>query len=80
MPILRALSGRSSPVTAAQLSRLAEAGTEAGVLRALERLAAHGVCLSDDVGGGSSTRLTTSICCTPRWRSCWMPIANCPDV
>lgn len=51
MPILRALAGRSSPATAAQLSRLAEAGTEAGVRRALERLAAHGVCTSEDVGG-----------------------------
>ncbi len=51
MPILRALAGRSSPATAAQLSRLAEVGTEAGVRRALERLAAHGVCSSEDVGG-----------------------------
>lgn len=51
MPILRALAGRSSPATAAQLSRLAEVGTEAGVRRALERLAAHGVCSAEDVGG-----------------------------
>jgi predicted nucleotidyltransferase len=51
MPILRALAGRSSPATAAQLTRVAEVGTEAGVRRALERLAAHGVCRSEDVGG-----------------------------
>lgn len=51
MPILRALAGRSSPASAAQLTRLAEVGTEAGVRRALERLAAHGVCRSEDVGG-----------------------------
>ena len=51
MPILRALAGRSSPASAAQLSRLAEVGTEAGVRRALERLATHGVCSSEDVGG-----------------------------
>lgn len=51
MPILRALAGRSSPATAAQVTRTAEAGTEAGVRRALERLSAHGVCTSEDVGG-----------------------------
>ena len=51
MPILRALAGRSSPATASQLTRVAEVGTEAGVRRALQRLAAHGVCLSEDVGG-----------------------------
>jgi predicted nucleotidyltransferase len=51
MPILRALAGRSSPATAAQVSRLAEVGTEAGVRRALERLAAHGVCSPKEVGG-----------------------------
>jgi predicted nucleotidyltransferase len=51
MPILRALAGRSSPVTAAQLTRIAGVGTEAGVRRAAERLAAHGVCLTEDVGG-----------------------------
>jgi predicted nucleotidyltransferase len=51
MPILRALAGRSTPVTAAQLTRVAGVGTEAGVRRAAERLAAHGVCLTEDVGG-----------------------------
>jgi predicted nucleotidyltransferase len=51
MPILRSLAGRSSPVTAAQLTRIAGVGTEAGVRRAAERLAAHGVCLTQDVGG-----------------------------
>ena len=51
MPILRALAGRSSPATASQLTLVAEVGTEAGVRRALQRLAAHGVCLSEDVGG-----------------------------
>lgn len=51
MPILRTLAGRSSPVTAAQLRRVAEVGTEAGVRRALERLAVHGICLSQEIGG-----------------------------
>ena len=51
MPILRALAGRSSPVTAAQLTRVASVGTEAGVRRAAERLTAHGVCLTEDIGG-----------------------------
>ena len=51
MPILRALAGRSSPATASQLTLVAAVGTEAGVRRALQRLAAHGVCLSEDVGG-----------------------------
>ena len=51
VPILRALAGRSSPATAAQLTRVAGAGTEAGVRRALERLAAHGLCASEELGG-----------------------------
>jgi predicted nucleotidyltransferase len=51
MPILRVVAGRSTPVTAAQLTRIAGAGTEAGTRRALERLAMHGVCVSDEIGG-----------------------------
>ncbi len=51
MPILRALASRSSPATAAQLTRVGGAGTEAGVRRAIERLAEHGVCLAEEVGG-----------------------------
>lgn len=50
VPLLRALASRSTPATAAQLSRVARTGTKAGVRRALERLALHGVCASDQVG------------------------------
>lgn len=51
MPILRALSTRSTPASAAQLERVAGVGTGAGIRRALGRLADHGVCLREDVGG-----------------------------
>lgn len=51
MPILRFLAKRSSPLTAAQIARLGAIGTEAGVRRAVDRLALHGVCSSDEVGG-----------------------------
>lgn len=51
LPILRTLAGRSTPATAAQLRRVADVGTEAGVRRALERLAVHGVCTSQEIGG-----------------------------
>ena len=53
MPILRALSTRSTPATAAQLERVAGAGTGAGIRRALERLADHGVCVREEAGGRS---------------------------
>lgn len=53
MPLLRALSTRSTPATAAQLERVAGAGTGAGIRRALERLADHGVCLREEAGGRS---------------------------
>lgn len=53
MPILRALSTRSTPATAAQLERVMGAGTGAGIRRALERLANHGVCLREEAGGRS---------------------------
>lgn len=53
MPILRALSTRSTPATAAQLERVAGAGTGAGIRRALERLSDHGVCTRGDAGGRS---------------------------
>jgi predicted nucleotidyltransferase len=51
VPILRALARRSTPVTAARLTRLAGQGTEAGVRRAVERLASHGVCVRDEIDG-----------------------------
>jgi len=51
LPILRALSTRSTPATAAQVERVTGEGTAAGIRRALERLADHGVCLRDEVGG-----------------------------
>lgn len=53
MPILRALSTRSTPATAAQLERVAGAGTGAGIRRALGRLADHGVCLREEAAGRS---------------------------
>jgi predicted nucleotidyltransferase len=51
MPLLRALSARATPATAPQLERVAGIGTAAGIRRALDRLAEHGVCLREDVGG-----------------------------
>ncbi|HVA59697.1 MAG TPA: nucleotidyltransferase domain-containing protein [Mycobacteriales bacterium] len=50
MPILRAMSSRSNPTTAAQIYRVMQQGTEAGVRRAIERLAAQGVVLGEPVG------------------------------
>lgn len=50
LPILRALAARSSPATAAQLHRVAGEGTEAGVRRALERLARYGILRREQVG------------------------------
>ena len=50
MPVLRALSSRASPATAAQLRRAASAGTEAGVRRALDRLARHGLVTTEEIG------------------------------
>jgi len=51
MPILRALDGRSQPASAAQVLRVAEQGTAAGIRRALDRLSAHGVCFREELGG-----------------------------
>jgi predicted nucleotidyltransferase len=51
MPVLRALSSRASPATAAQLRRAAAAGTEAGVRRALDRLAGQGLLATEEIGG-----------------------------
>jgi len=51
MPVLRALSTRASPATAAQLRRVAAAGTEAGVRRALDRLAVQGLVTTEEIGG-----------------------------
>jgi predicted nucleotidyltransferase len=48
---LRVLAHRSTPVSGSQLARLANAGTEAGVRRAVERLADHGVCRREEIGG-----------------------------
>jgi predicted nucleotidyltransferase len=53
MPILRALSTRSTPATAAQVERVAGDGTAAGIRRALERLAEHGVCVREEAAGRS---------------------------
>ncbi len=50
MPVLRALAHRTSPATAAQLYRVTQKGTEAGVRRAIDRLARHGLLLSEQVG------------------------------
>ena len=50
MPILRTLAARSTPATAAQIYRITGQGTEAGVRRAIERLAGHGVVVSEQVG------------------------------
>jgi predicted nucleotidyltransferase len=50
MPILRSLAHRSSPATAAQLHRAAATGTEAGVRRALDRLARHGLLVTEQIG------------------------------
>jgi DNA-binding transcriptional ArsR family regulator len=50
MPILHALSRRASPATSAQLRRAAAAGTEAGVRRALDRLAQHGLVTAEEIG------------------------------
>ena len=50
MPVLRALSSRASPATAAQLRRAAAAGTEAGVRRALERIAVQGLLTTVQIG------------------------------
>ena len=51
MTLLRALDGRSTPATAAQVSRIMEGGTQAGIKRALERLAHQGVCGREELGG-----------------------------
>lgn len=51
MPVLRALDGRSQPASAAQVSRIANIGTPAGVRRALERLSFHGICTQEELGG-----------------------------
>lgn len=51
MPVLRALSKRSTPATAAQVHRAARYGTLAGIQRACERLVEHGLVLRDEAGG-----------------------------
>ena len=48
MPLLHALSSRGSSATAAQLRRAA--GSEAGVRRALDRLALHGLVTTAEIG------------------------------
>ena len=50
IPLLHALSSRASPATAAQLRRAAAAGTEAGVRRALDRLAVQGLLTTEQIG------------------------------
>lgn len=51
MPILRALGARSQPASAAQIFRVTEQGTAAGIRRALDRLATHGICTREELGG-----------------------------
>ena len=51
VPVLRALSRRSTPATASQIWRAARGGTLAGVQRACDRLVAHGLVETDEAGG-----------------------------
>jgi predicted nucleotidyltransferase len=55
IPLLRALASRGSAATAEQLRRAAGAGTAAGLRRALERLAVHG--LVRDIRAGERATL-----------------------
>lgn len=57
VPVLRALVGRSSLTTAAQIWRVSASGTYAGVQRVLERLARHGLCVTDRIGDRTVYRL-----------------------
>lgn len=51
VPVLRALSRRSAPATASQLWRAAGRGTLAGIQRACDRLAEHGLVDADEAAG-----------------------------
>ena len=51
MPILRALESRSQLASAAQVYRVADQGTAAGIQRALDRLAAHSICNREELAG-----------------------------
>ena len=50
MPVLRALAHRTSPATAAQIYRVTQKGTEAGVRRAIDRLARQGLLVGELIG------------------------------
>lgn len=50
MSILRVLSRRSTPTTAAQIARVSRQGTPAGIRRSVGRLASHGIVVADSVG------------------------------
>jgi hypothetical protein len=50
LPLLRALASRATGATAEQLRQAAGVGTPAGVRRALERLAAHGLVHDTPIG------------------------------
>jgi len=49
MAILRVLDRRSTPATAAQIVRVSRRGTQAGIRRAVQRMALHGIVLTDRV-------------------------------
>lgn len=51
VPVLRALSRRSTPATASQLWRAGGSGTLAGVQRTCDRLAAHGLVDANEMAG-----------------------------
>lgn len=51
VPVLRALSRRSTPATASQIWRAAGRGTLAGVQRSCDRLVEHGLVESDEIAG-----------------------------
>jgi DNA-binding transcriptional ArsR family regulator len=50
MVVLRALDGRSLPTSPAQVARVTEGGTPAGVRRALERLSLQGIVNQEELG------------------------------
>ena len=51
VPVLRALSRRTTPATASQLWRAARTGTLAGIQRACDRLVEHGLVETEEAGG-----------------------------
>lgn len=57
VPVLRALSQRTTPATASQIWRAARSGTLAGVQRACDRLVEHGLVEEHDAGGRTAYTL-----------------------